>query len=123
VVAYSSRAACVRVRRARGPMLASQRFDYAALTISGIELVQNIQKEQFKTGKLDGRSATVPQLRTPVLAARIAFLREVSNPAENSSGGDGAAGAPTVSVRDHHQHPEALDESPTQPRSRKKLSG
>jgi hypothetical protein len=62
VVAYSSRAACVRVRRARGPMLASQRFDYAALTISGIELVQKLQKEQFKTGKLDGRSATVPRM-------------------------------------------------------------
>jgi hypothetical protein len=123
VVAYSSRADCVRVRSARGRWLGFQRFDYAALTISGIELVQKIQKEQFKTGKLDGRSATVPQLRTPVLAARIAFLREVSNPTENSSGGDGAAGAPTVSVQGHHQHPEALDESPTQPRSRKKLSG
>jgi hypothetical protein len=83
-----------------------------------------IQKEQFKAGKLDGRSATPPQQRTPVLAARIAFLREVSNPAENSSGREGAAGAPTVSVQDHHQHPDALDESPTQPRTRKKkLSG
>jgi len=66
----------------------------------------------------------VPQLRTPVLAARIAFLREVSNPTENSPGRDGTAGAPTVSVQDHHQHPEALDESPTQPWSKKeKQSG
>jgi hypothetical protein len=44
------------------------RLDHAAVTISGIELVQKIQKHQFKTGKLGCRSATVPELWNAVLA-------------------------------------------------------
>ena len=43
-------------------MLGFKRFDHAAVTISGIELVQKIQKQQFKTGKFGGRSATMPEL-------------------------------------------------------------
>ncbi len=50
-------------------MLGFKRFDHAAVTISGIELVQKIQKHQFKTGKLGGRSATMPELWNAVLAA------------------------------------------------------
>ncbi len=42
--------------------LGIKRFDHAAVTISGIELVQKIQKHQFKTGKLGGRSATIRTL-------------------------------------------------------------
>jgi hypothetical protein len=50
-------------------MLGFKRFDNAAVTISGIELVQKIQKHKFKTGKLGGHSATVPELWNAVLAA------------------------------------------------------
>jgi transposase-like protein len=52
-----------------GPMLGFKRFDSAAVTISGIELMQKIQKHQFKTGALGGRSATMPELWNAVLAA------------------------------------------------------
>ncbi len=51
------------------PMLGFKRFDHAAVTIGGIELAQKIQKQQFKTDKLGGRSATMPELWSAVLAA------------------------------------------------------
>ena len=50
-------------------MLGFKRFESAAVTISGIELVQKIQKQQFKTDTLGGRSATMPELWHAVLAA------------------------------------------------------
>ena len=50
-------------------MVGFKRFDYAAVTISGIELAQKIKRHQFKTGKLAGRSATVPEIWAAVLAA------------------------------------------------------
>ena len=43
-------------------------FDNAAVTISGIELVE-IRKGQYKTGKLGGRKATMPELWNAALAA------------------------------------------------------
>jgi hypothetical protein len=49
--------------------LAFKRFDSAAVTISAIELVQKIQKHQFKISTLGGRSATMPGLWNTVLAA------------------------------------------------------
>ena len=58
-----------RIKQRTRPMLGFKRFDHAAVTISGIELVQKIQKYQFKTGKLGGRSATMPELWNAVLAA------------------------------------------------------
>ena len=58
-----------RIKQRTRPMLGFKRFDNAAVTISGIELVQKIQKHQFKTGKLGGRSATMPELWNAVLAA------------------------------------------------------
>ena len=58
-----------RIKQRTRPMLGFKRFDNAAVTISGIELVQKIQKHQFKSGKLGGRSATVPELWNAVLAA------------------------------------------------------
>ena len=54
---------------AAGPMLGFKRFDYATVTISGIELAQKIKKHQFKTGILTGRSATVSEIWAAVLAA------------------------------------------------------
>jgi transposase-like protein len=59
-----------RIRQRTRPMLGFKRLDNAAVTISGIELVQKIQKHQFKTGKLGGCSATMPELWNAVLAAR-----------------------------------------------------
>ena len=58
-----------RIKQRTRPMLGFKRFDHAAVTISGIELMQKIQKHQFKTGKLGGRSATMPELWNAVLAA------------------------------------------------------
>ncbi len=58
-----------RIKQRIGPMLGFKRSDYAVVTISGIELAQKIKKHQFKTGKLAGRSATVPEIWAAVLAA------------------------------------------------------
>jgi transposase-like protein len=58
-----------RIKQRTRPMLGFKRFDSAAVTISGIELMQKIQKHQFKTGALGGRSATMPELWNAVLAA------------------------------------------------------
>jgi hypothetical protein len=41
----------------------------AAVTISGIELAEKIRKRQFKTRKLGGRTATVPEIWQAALAA------------------------------------------------------
>jgi transposase-like protein len=58
-----------RIKQRIRAMLGFKRFENAAVTISGIELVQKIQKRQFKIGKLGGRSATIPELWNAVLAA------------------------------------------------------
>ena len=50
-----------RIKQRTKAMLGFKRFDNAAVTISGIELVQKIQKQQFKTGKL----GSIPQRRKP----------------------------------------------------------
>jgi len=63
-----------RIKQRIRPMLGFKRFESAAVTISGIELVQKIQKQQFKTGTLGGRSATMPELWNAVLAARSKVL-------------------------------------------------
>jgi transposase-like protein len=58
-----------RIKPRTRPMLGFKRFDNAAVTISGIELVQKIQKHQVKTGRLGGHSATIPERWNAVLAA------------------------------------------------------
>jgi transposase-like protein len=58
-----------RIKQRIRPMLGFQRFESAAVTISGIGLVRKIQKQQFKTGTLGGRSATMQELWNAVLAA------------------------------------------------------
>ena len=50
-------------------MLGFKRFDHAAVTISGIELAEQIKKGQFKTGKFGNRKATMSELRNAALAA------------------------------------------------------
>ena len=51
-----------RVKQRIRPMLGFKRFDYAVVTLSGIELAEKIKKEQFKTGKLGGAEATMSEL-------------------------------------------------------------
>jgi transposase-like protein len=47
-----------RVKQRIRPMLGFKRFDHAAVTLSGIELAEQIKKGQFKTGKLGDRKST-----------------------------------------------------------------
>src|SRR6201997_4351595 len=47
-----------RIKQRVRLMLGFKRFDTAAVTITGIELAEKIQKDQFKIGKLPGRPAT-----------------------------------------------------------------
>ena len=58
-----------RVKQRIRPMLGFKRFDYAVVTLSGIELAEKIKKEQFKTGKLGGAEATMSELWNAALAA------------------------------------------------------
>ncbi|MDT4967434.1 MAG: putative transposase [Acidobacteriota bacterium] len=59
-----------RVKQRIYPMLGFKRFANAAITRSGIELVQKIRKGQFNTEELtSGVKVTVPQMWEAVLAA------------------------------------------------------
>jgi transposase-like protein len=58
-----------RIKQRIGPMLGFKRFDNATVTISGIELVERIKKEQFKIGKLGGPRSTMAELWSAPLAA------------------------------------------------------
>jgi transposase-like protein len=63
-----------RIKQRIRPMLGFKRFDSAAVTISGIELVQKIQKHQFKISALRGRSATTPELPRCFITEKAADL-------------------------------------------------
>jgi hypothetical protein len=56
------------VKHRLGPMLGFKGFPTAAVVISGVELAEKIKKGQFKTGKLGGRMATLPELWRAALA-------------------------------------------------------
>ena len=58
-----------RIKQRIRPMLGFKRFDHAAVTISGIELAEQIKKSQFKTGKSGKRKATMSELWNAALAA------------------------------------------------------
>jgi transposase-like protein len=58
-----------RVKQRIRSMLGFKRFDNAAVTISGIELAEKIQKGQFNTGKLGDRKATMSERWNAALAA------------------------------------------------------
>src|SRR6202047_3769405 len=58
-----------RVKQRIRPMLGFKRFDYAAVTISGIELAEKIKKGQFKTGKFGSRKSSMSELWSAALAA------------------------------------------------------
>jgi transposase-like protein len=51
-----------RVKQRLRPMLGLKSFRTAARVISGIELAEKIKKNQFKIGKLGGRTATMPEI-------------------------------------------------------------
>jgi transposase-like protein len=57
-----------RIKQRIKPMLGFKRFEHAAVTISGIELVQKIHKEQFEIQKPGSPSVTTPELWRAVLA-------------------------------------------------------
>ena len=58
-----------RVKQRLRPMLGLKTLRTAAVVISGIELAEKIKKRQHKTGKLDGRTATMPAIWQAALAA------------------------------------------------------
>jgi transposase-like protein len=58
-----------RIKQRIRPMLGFKRFDHAVVTISGIELAEQIKKGQFKTGKFGNRKATMSELWNAALAA------------------------------------------------------
>ena len=58
-----------RIKQRIRPMLGFKRLDHAAVTISGIELAEQIKKGQFKTGKFGGCDATMSVLWNAALAA------------------------------------------------------
>jgi transposase-like protein len=58
-----------RVKQRVRPMLGCKRFEHAAITISGIELVHQIKKEQFDLSTLCPAHTRTPQVWEAVLAA------------------------------------------------------
>ncbi len=58
-----------RVKQRVRPMLGFKRFDYAAVTLAGIELVHQIKKKQFDVSALCLAHTRTPQLWETVLAA------------------------------------------------------
>jgi len=58
-----------RVKHRLGPMLGLKSFRTAAVVIGGIELAEKIKKDQFKIGKLGGRTARMPEIWQAALAA------------------------------------------------------
>ena len=58
-----------RIKHRLRPMLGLKSFRTAAVVIGGIELAEKIKKGQFKTGKLGGLGATMPEIWRAALAA------------------------------------------------------
>jgi transposase-like protein len=58
-----------RIKQRLRPMLGLKRFETAAVTIRGIELAENIKKQQFNLKPLTGKAATARELWAAVLAA------------------------------------------------------
>src|SRR5215471_1579228 len=58
-----------RIKQRIRPMLGFKRFDHAVVTVSGIELAEQIKKGQFKTGKFGNRKSTMSKLWNAALAA------------------------------------------------------
>ena len=57
------------IKSRTGPMRGFKRFDYAAITIAGIELLRRIHKGQFAFGSLRLKDQAAPAIWNAVLAA------------------------------------------------------
>jgi transposase-like protein len=57
-----------RIKQRIRPMLGFKRFHNASVTISGIELAEQIKKGQFQTGKSGTRKSTMSELWNAALA-------------------------------------------------------
>jgi transposase-like protein len=57
------------IKSRTGPMLGFKRFDYAAITIAGVELLRRIHKGQFALGPLRLKDQAAPAIWNAVLAA------------------------------------------------------
>jgi transposase-like protein len=58
-----------RIKSRTGPMLGFKRFDYAAITIAGVELLRRIHKGQFALGHLRLKEQAAPAIWNAALAA------------------------------------------------------
>ena len=58
-----------RIKQRIRPMLGFKRFETAAVTIRGIELVEKIKKQQFNLKPLTGKATTAPEIWAAVLVA------------------------------------------------------
>ena len=58
-----------RMKQRLRPMLGLKSFRTAVVVISGIELAEKIRKGQYRTGKIGGRTATMPTIWQAALAA------------------------------------------------------
>src|SRR5262245_55152342 len=58
-----------RVKQRVRPMLGFKRFDHATITIAGIELIHQIQKNQFDVSVICPPQTRTPQMWEAVLAA------------------------------------------------------
>src|SRR6266850_8169762 len=58
-----------RLKQRIGPMLGFKRFDTATITVSGIELAEEIKKAQFRIGKLPISFATAPVVWAALLTS------------------------------------------------------
>ena len=57
------------IKSRTGPTLGFKRFDYAAITIAGVELLRRIHKGQFALGHLRLKDQAAPAIWNAVLAA------------------------------------------------------
>jgi transposase-like protein len=58
-----------RIKQRIRPMLGFERFETAAVTIRGIELAEQIKKQQFNLKPLTRKATTAPEIWAAVLAA------------------------------------------------------
>jgi transposase-like protein len=52
-----------------GPMLGFKNFDYAVITVGGVELLRRIHKNQFALSRLRIKGQAAPEIWNSVLAA------------------------------------------------------
>ena len=71
------------IKSRTGPMLGFKRFDYAAITIAGIELLHRIHKGQFALGSLRLKDQAAPISGTLSSLHRSILLQDLILPHRN----------------------------------------